>query len=271
LRWRAFALEALHLDATESEASSLALPNSLALALELRDLRDAHPSPLATDPSHRDAKLMNKLTERANRLADQGIELAVGEPERVLANAREAQDGGSSLYALSEALNYYEAVRDGSSPSINNLRKRVEEEIASMEAEPVGQSLREYQNWALEETQRFEKRLNSLKGLDADRGWRSSADKWIWSDDEAALIVVAMTDHLLHIDPMHLDLPVMKLYQSAFDYGWSTLENESDASRLTCVAMASAIIPKRNPGRPLTRSASYWLKQSDQWQQTCAR
>ena len=52
----------------------------------------------------------------------------------------------------------------------------------------------------------------------------------------------AMIIHLLPIDHLLLDLPVLKRYQRVYDKGWDALEGKLEQ---TCVAIAATFVPKR--------------------------
>ena len=94
-------------------------------------------------------------------------------------------------------------------------------------------------------------------------------DPMIWSTDEASEIYPLMAKHLLWIDPSNLDMPVLNLYRDTFDSGWAVLSEHAD-HLLACVAVTSALMPKRKLGQPVpARPAKASLRQNSQWAQSC--
>ena len=155
LRWRAFALEALHHNAVERTVGSKELPDPY--ALRLRSLRDAHPSPLSTVEDHPDAPLLRDLADLADEIDDRDVEGLLAEAEGVLAAPPDTQGGSRSLHELFSLLDYYESVRGASNSTIGNLRDRVGELAMNLDS-------REYQLWALGEIQTFKAEVGKHKG-----------------------------------------------------------------------------------------------------------
>ena len=120
---------------------------------------------------------------------------------------------------------------------------------------------RAYQKWALGQLSAFEARREQIESGDAlpSEVAPAQAEKqggW-WSDviDQAKDAIPifgdpssrqalqnAMVRHLLPIDHLLLDLPVLKRYQRVYDAAWAKLEGRNEQ---TCVAIAAAIVPKR--------------------------
>ena len=255
LRWRVIAFDALHQNTVEGEASSKDLPDPL--ALRLRSLRDAHPSPLSTDKSHADAWLLGELAKRADEIDDRDVKGLIAKANGVLAALPDTQDGSGSLHELFSLLDYYEGVRGASNPTIGERRDQVGE-LA------VNQDSREYQLWALDQMQLFKAELKEAKG-------RGAVDKQMWSREEASSVPDLMAERLLRIDPRHLDMPVLNLYRDTFDSGWKVLSDDAH-DLLPCVAVTSVLMPKRRLGQPVpAKPAGALLRQNSQWAQACPR
>ena len=260
LRWRAFVFEALHHNTVEGVASCKELPDPF--ALRLRSLRDAHPSPLSTDKKHPDAPLLQKLAALADTIDDRDVKGLLEKAKGVLAIPPDTQDDCVPLHELFGLLDYYESVRGASDPTIGELRDRVGD-LA------MNQDSREYQTWAVGEIQAFNTKMKKAKGWDEDGGWSDFLDQVMWSADEASLVSELMAERLLRIDPRHLETPVLNLYRDALDSGWAVLKKHAD-NLLTCVAVTSALMPKRQLGQPVpARPAKALLRQNNQWAQSC--
>ena len=114
---------------------------------------------------------------------------------------------------------------------------------------------RAYQKWALGQLSAFEARREQIKSGDAlpsevesaqaegIRSWSgfSVTDLFDGRPSRQAL-QNAMVRHLLPIDHLLLDLPVLKRYQRVYDTAWDDLDGRDEQ---TCVAIAATFVPKR--------------------------
>ena len=132
---------------------------------------------------------------------------------------------------------------------------------------------RTYQKWALmeitafeqlqEETKRASPSPSKVKPVQTEGDWIESIRKrWDLTveqasrlgkdlanrvggacvDESCRALQNAMINHLLPIDHLLLDPPILKRYQRAFDEGWGSLHGRNEQ---TCVAIAAALVPKR--------------------------
>ena len=100
-------------------------------------------------------------------------------------------------------------------------------------------SRRAYQQWALNQIVAFEDQHEQIKS-----GATLKQKAFGVCDDRSSCQALrnAMLSHLLPIDHLLLDPPVLKRYQRAYDAGWTALDGRDEQ---TCLAIAAAIVPKR--------------------------
>ena len=247
LRWRAIAFAALHREPAESGASA-GDESPYSLAIQLRAIADEKPARFDSDPKQPDSSLIDMLLERAKTLEDQDIARRLDESrqyyESPVLDPDDSSTNVAEIYELLDYLSYYESTRSDRAQDISGVREKLENSIAALEAESLDKTRRRYQAWALEQVWDFEKAFEEVRN---DEGWSifdPIPDNWTWEDDEFTQIQNAMIWYLLPIDQTLLDLPVMKRYQTGFDVGWGILERQDERQAQTCVAIASAIIPK---------------------------
>ena len=248
LRWKAIAFEALHREPAESGGSA-GDESPYSLAIQLRAIADEKPARLDSDPEQPDSSLMHKLLERANMLEDQDIESRLSEArlylEKFSSDPEDSSTNDADIYELLDYLSYYESTRSDRAQDISGIREKLEDAIAALEAETLDKARRDYQAWALEQIWDFEKAFEEVKSDEGLSIFDLIPDNWTWEEEEFTQIQNAMISYLLPIDQTLLDLPVMKRYQTGFDIGWGVLERHDERKAQTCVAIASAIIPKQ--------------------------
>ena len=271
LRWKAIAFEALLREPAESGGSA-SDETPYSLAIQLRAIADENPDRLVSNPEQSDSSLMDKLLERADGLEDLDIDRRLSEALQYLENPGSAPEDSSTndfdTYELLDYLSYYESARSDRAQDISGVREKLEDTLAALEAETLDKTRRDYQAWALERIWDFEEAFEKVRSDEGLSMFDPIPDNWTWEEEEFAQIQNAMISHLLPIDQTLLDLPVMKRYQSGFDIGWSVLERQDERKAQTCVAIASAIIPKQT----FFSSTSYVPQQdgfgeSEQWEQ----
>ncbi len=276
LRWKAIAFEALHREPAESGGSA-ADESPYSLSIQLRAIADEKPTRLDAHPEQPDSSLMDMLLERANMLEDRDIDRRLGEARQHLENFESEPDDSSTndadIYELLDYLIYYESTRSDRAQKVSGVRENLETTIAALEADTLDRTRRGYQAWALEQVWAFEKAFDEVKSDEGFSIFDLFPDRWTWEEEEFTQIQNAMISYLLPIDQTLLDLPVMKRYQTGFDIGWEVLEEQDERKAQTCVAIASAIIPKKT----LFSSVSHVpqldrFRQSEQWEQMqCVR
>ena len=112
---------------------------------------------------------------------------------------------------------------------------------------------RAYQKWALGQLSAFEARREQIESGDAlpsevesaqAEGIRSWSGFSVLFDGRPSRQALqnAMVRHLLPIDHLLLDLPVLKRYQRVYDTAWDDLDGRDEQ---TCVAIAATFVPKR--------------------------
>ena len=129
---------------------------------------------------------------------------------------------------------------------------------------------RRYQAWALKRIMAFEERQEEIKSssgntpeVERDHGGKDGENGLLDKSLEELDAVGDFTDkifggkcanercrevqnaivaHLLPIDQVLLDLPVLKRYHREFDEGWKYLDGQDEQ---TCVAIAAAVVRKR--------------------------
>ena len=277
LRWKAIAFEALHREPAELGGSA-SDETPYSLAIQLRAIADENPSRLVSDPEQPDSSLMHQLLERANTLENLDIDRRVSQARQYLENnygsgAKDTLTNDADIYELFDYLTYYESTRSNRAQEISDVREKLEDRIAALEAETLDKTRRDYQAWALEKIWDFEEAIEEVKSDEGLSIFDPIPDNWTWEEEEFTLVQNAMISHLLPIDQTLLDLPVMKRYQTGFDIGWGVLERQDERKAQTCVAIASAIVPKQtflSSASDVPQPVSFG--QNEQWEQMqCAR
>ena len=124
-------------------------------------------------------------------------------------------------------------------PVYDSLEGEIRDAVEGMQDE----ARRRYQEWALGQVIRFQKKHMAI----AERASRDarylSFDNGGWTDDRFREVQRAMESYLLPINRALLDLPVLMRYQREFDEGWSRLDGREEQ---TNVARASSLREKRN-------------------------
>ena len=276
LRWKAIAFEALHREPAESEDSpSDETPYSL--AIQLRAIADENPGRLVSGPQQPDLSLIHKLLGRANMLEDQDIDRRLRQAcqylENFISDAEDTATNDADIYELLDYLSHYESTRSDRAQEISGVREKLESTIAALEAETLDKARRDYQAWTLEKIWAFEKAFEEVKSDEGFSIFDLIPDRWTWEEEEFTQIQNAMISYLLPIDQTLLDLPVMKRYQTGFDIGWGVLERQDERKAQTCVAIASAIIPKKTFFSSVSHVPQLdRFRQSEQWEQMrCVR
>ena len=271
LRWKAIAFEALHRQPAEpGDSADGEAPYSL--AIQLRAIADENPDRLNSDPEQPDSSLMQELLEKADMLEDQDIDRRLSEALHYLENPKTNQGDSSSndagIYELLDYLSYYESARSDRAQDIRDVREKLEDTITALEAETLDKTRRDYQAWALDQIWDFEQAFEEVKSDEGLSFFDPIPDNWTWEEEEFTQIQNAMISYLLPIDQTLLDLPVMKRYQSGFDIGWGVLERQDGRTAQTCIAIASAIVPKQTFfGSTGDVLQSDGFGESEQWEQ----
>ena len=262
LRWSAIAFEALNRELAESGGSA-SDETLYGLVIQLRAIADERPERVDARLEQPDSSLMDKLLERANELEDQDIDRRLDAARQLLGDTCQSLGDGcqhlehtvsdvedpsinnAEIYEVLDYLNYYESARPARKREISSVRKILEDAMAALEADTLDKPRREYQAWALEQIWAFEGAFDEIKSDERVTIFNPIPDGIRWTEGEYPRIQKAMISHLLPIDPTLLDLPVLKRYQSGFDVGWGVLDGQDGRKAQTCVAIASAIVPKR--------------------------
>ena len=274
LRWSAIAFEALRREPDASGESTTG-DTPYSLAIQLRAIAEERPVRLDADPGEPGLSLVAKLRERADVLEDQDIDRRIKDARQFLPSPKPDPEGSSTrcdvndmaarvpegseesstddavitddaeLYELLDYLSYYEDTRPDRAQEISDVRKPLEDTIAAREAETLDKPRRDYQAWALTQIWCFEEAFEEAKSDEGLSVFDFIPDNWTWEEEEFVQIQKAMISHLLPINQTLLDLPVMKHYQNVFDIGWHVLDKQNSRTAQTCVAIASAIVPKQ--------------------------
>ena len=272
LRWSAIAFEALRREPDASGESSTG-DTPYSLAIQLRAIAEERPVRLDAVTGEPGLSLVAKLRERANALEDQDIKKRINDARKFLPNPKPDPEGSSTrrdvsdmatgvpenpkpgpeesstddavIYELLDYLSYYEDARPDWAQYISEVREPLEDTIAAREAETLDKPRRGYQAWALTQIWGFEKAFEDAKSDEGLSFFDFIPDNWTWEEEEFVQIRDAMILYLLPINQTLLDLPVVKHYQNVFDIGWQVLNKQNGRTAQTCVAIASAIVPKQ--------------------------
>ncbi|MDE0001398.1 MAG: hypothetical protein OXQ29_01715 [Rhodospirillaceae bacterium] len=271
LRWKAIAFDALRREPAES-GNSADGESPYSLAIQLRAIADENPDRLDSGLEQPDTSLMHMLLERANELENQDIKIRLSDASQYLENISSDPEvlstNDAGIYELLDYLSYYESTRADWAQDISGVRENLEDTLAALEAETLDKTRRDYQAWALEQIWDFENAFEEIKSDEGLSFFDPIPDSWSWVEEEFTQIQNALISHLLPIDQTLLDLPVMKRYQTGFDIGWEVLERQDGRTAQTCVAIASAIVPKRTFfGSASAVPQSDRFDQNEQWEE----
>ena len=124
----------------------------------------------------------------------------------------------------------------------HSVYDNLEDEIRHAVEEMQDKARREYQRWAMSQIIRFQNRHEEISNSASEDARIFSIDNGGWNDDRFKEVQDAMILHLLPINQVFLDLPVLKRYQREFDVGWNLLDGREEQ---TSVAIESALTKKR--------------------------